>query len=213
MVWRTGKALPGPYDKDGRPLVFAVGRGSTLPALDHAVAGHRAGSRVLVVAPPATAYGASGDARRGVSGTDTVVFVVDVLKVMPGSATVAGPQRSVASSLPNVRMDSHHATASVAVPDRNAPKNLVAKRLIDGVGPRVTAGQTVVLQYSSAIWQTARGQDQAELISSSHRDGNPLTLLIGSGNVLKGWDKAIIGQRAGSRLSRSGAAPDLDKGS
>ncbi|MFD0507036.1 FKBP-type peptidyl-prolyl cis-trans isomerase [Streptomyces chiangmaiensis] len=51
-VWRTGKALPGSYDKGARPQVFAVGRGATLPALDRAVQGQRAGSRILVVAPP-----------------------------------------------------------------------------------------------------------------------------------------------------------------
>lgn len=44
QVWRSGKPLPGSYDKGARPQVFAVGRGGTLPALDKAVSGEHAGA-------------------------------------------------------------------------------------------------------------------------------------------------------------------------
>jgi FKBP-type peptidyl-prolyl cis-trans isomerase len=199
-VWRTGKSLPGPYDKHGHPVVFAVGRGATLPAIDRAVAGHGAGSRVLVVAPPAAAYGKTGNTDWGVKGTDTVVFAVDILKVVPGSATVDGTQRTISDALPQVRMNARAGTAAITVPDRTPPKSLVTSRLIEGAGPEVKAGQTVVLQYSSTIWQTARGKDRARLFASSHADGHPLTVVIGRGNVLKGWDQSLVGQRAGSRL-------------
>jgi peptidylprolyl isomerase len=34
---------------------------------------------VLIVAPPDSAYGAAGQPSAGIAGTDTLVFVVDVL--------------------------------------------------------------------------------------------------------------------------------------
>lgn len=200
VVWRSGKELPGPYDKLAHPQVFAVGRGSTLPALDRAVLGGRAGSRVLVVAPPAAAYGATGNARLGVSRADTIVFVVDIMKVIDRHATVSGEQRGPGGSLPEVRMDQKTGSASIAVPDRAAPHELVVQPLVAGTGPRVKAGQTVVLQHSSTAWQSAQGQERAEPFMSSQAEDGPLIGVVGRGNFLKGWDRALVGRRTGSRL-------------
>jgi FKBP-type peptidyl-prolyl cis-trans isomerase len=199
-VWRTGKSLPGPYDKGARPQVFAVGRGATLPALDRAVQGRRAGSRVLVVAPPAAAYGTIGSAQLHVTGKDTVVYAVDILDVVGAHALVPGDQHSLSGALPSVHMNKDDGTATLGVPDQAPPKGLVVKSLVDGTGPAVKAGQTVVLQYSSAVWDTARGKDEAPLFLSSRADGAPLSVVIGRGNVIAGWDRALTGQRVGSRV-------------
>ncbi|MGW3131071.1 FKBP-type peptidyl-prolyl cis-trans isomerase [Streptomyces sp. NPDC001123] len=199
-VWRTGKALPGPYDKGARPQVFTVGRGATLPALDRAVQGGRAGSRVLVVAPPAAAYGTTGSAQLGVTGKDTVVYAVDILNVIGAHATVPGEQKPLSDALPEVHMNKDDGAAALTVPDRAAPKGLVVQRLVDGTGPVVKAGQTLVLQHSSAAWETGRGKDEADLFLDSHADGGPLPVVIGRGNVIAGWDRALVGQPVGSRV-------------
>ncbi|MER6426082.1 FKBP-type peptidyl-prolyl cis-trans isomerase [Streptomyces sp. NPDC001137] len=199
-VWRTGKVLPGPYDKGARPQVFAVGRGVTLPALDRAVQGQRAGSRVLVVAPPAAAYGTTGSAPLHVTGKDTIVYAVDILDVIDAHALVPGDQNSLSDALPEVHMNKGDGTATLSVPDEAAPKGLVVQRLVDGAGPVVKAGQTLVLQHSSAAWEAARGKDEADLVLSSHADGGPLPVVIGRGNVIAGWDRALVGQRVGSRV-------------
>jgi FKBP-type peptidyl-prolyl cis-trans isomerase len=199
-VWRTGKTLPGSYDKDARPQVFAVGCGATLPALDRAVQGQRAGSRILVVAPPAAAYGSTGSAQLHVTGKDTIVYAVDILDVIGAHALVPGKQHPVSDTLPEVHMNKDDGTTSLNVPDRPAPKTLTVQSLVDGTGPVVKAGQTVVLQYSSAAWEPARGKDEAQLFLSSHADGSPLSVAIGRGNVIAGWDRALVGQRAGSRI-------------
>jgi peptidylprolyl isomerase len=41
--------------------------------------GVRAGSRILMVVPPSQAYGSAGVPSVGISGSDTLVFVIDVL--------------------------------------------------------------------------------------------------------------------------------------
>ncbi|MFG2816010.1 FKBP-type peptidyl-prolyl cis-trans isomerase [Streptomyces sp. NPDC048410] len=199
-VWRTGKALPGSYDKGARPQVFAVGRGATLPALDRAVRGQRSGSRVLVVAPPAAAYGSTGSARLGVTGKDTIVYAVDILDVVAARALVSGEQAAVPDGLPEVHMDKGDGIATVTVPDRAAPRGLVVRNLVDGAGAVVKAGQTLVLQYSSAAWDASRGKGVADLFQDSGADGGPLAVVIGRGDVIAGWDRALVGRRAGSRV-------------
>ncbi|NUR02771.1 MAG: FKBP-type peptidyl-prolyl cis-trans isomerase [Streptomyces sp.] len=199
-VWRTGKALPGSYEKGARPQVFAVGRGATLPALDRAVLGQQAGSRVLVVAPPAAAYGTTGSAQFHVTGKDTLVYAVDIVNVIGSRALVPGEQKSLSDALPAVRMNRNDGTATLAIPDQAAPKGLTVKTLVDGRGPVVKASQTLILQHSSAAWEPARGKDEADLFLSSRADGGPLSVVIGRGNVIAGWDRALVGQRVGSRI-------------
>jgi peptidylprolyl isomerase len=38
------------------------------------------GSRVLIVAPPESGYGAGGNPQAGITGDDTLVFVVDLVE-------------------------------------------------------------------------------------------------------------------------------------
>jgi len=49
-----------------------------IKAWDSQLVGQPVGSRVLLVVPPADGYGAAGSPPK-ISGTDTLVFVVDIL--------------------------------------------------------------------------------------------------------------------------------------
>ncbi|MFD0507035.1 FKBP-type peptidyl-prolyl cis-trans isomerase [Streptomyces chiangmaiensis] len=128
------------------------------------------------------------------------MFAVDIVNVIGARALVSGEQKPISDALPEVRMNRGDGTATLTVPDRAAPKGLVVKRLVDGTGPVMKAGQTLVLQHSSAAWETARGKDEADLFLSSRADGGPLPVVIGRGNVIAGWDRALVGQRVGSRI-------------
>jgi FKBP-type peptidyl-prolyl cis-trans isomerase len=57
-----------------------------------------------------------------------------------------------------------------------------------------------VLQHSSAAWEGARGKGGADLFLSSYADGGPLAVVVGRGNVITGWDRALVGRRVGSRV-------------
>ncbi|MEV0234366.1 FKBP-type peptidyl-prolyl cis-trans isomerase [Nonomuraea sp. NPDC050786] len=63
----------------GRPKAFRIGDGSVIKAWDRALVGVPAGSRVLMIVPPSYGYGTAGDPAHGVMGSETLVFVVDVL--------------------------------------------------------------------------------------------------------------------------------------
>ena len=58
-----------------------------IPGWDKGLVGQTVGSRVLLVIPPSDAYGSAGQSQAGIKGTDTLVFVVDIISaVTPGAA-------------------------------------------------------------------------------------------------------------------------------
>lgn len=60
---------------------FPIGVGMVIEAWDRALVGKTVGSRLLLVIPPANAYGVAGNPRAGIAGDDVIVFVIDILGV------------------------------------------------------------------------------------------------------------------------------------
>ena len=165
-----------------------------LPAWRH-LAGQRVGSRVLEVVPPRDGFGRRGNASVNVTGTDTLVFVFDILAAVPtaghASGTAAGYRPG--TGLPQVTMSAHDPV--VTVPPRTAPpKTLVTRMLIAGHGPRLVPGETVVTQFTGALWRTGA------VFDSSWQHGDPQSFVLGSGQVIAGWNQGLTGQRVGSRV-------------
>jgi peptidylprolyl isomerase len=63
----------------GSPVDFQIGVNQVIPGWDEGIVGQTVGSRVLLVIPPDKGYGTTGNSSAGISGTDTLVFVVDIL--------------------------------------------------------------------------------------------------------------------------------------
>ena len=78
MIWRTGKVFNSTWTS-GAPTGFQIGTGQVIKGWDDGLVGKRIGSQVLLVVPPADGYGKTGSSSAGIKGTDTLVFVVDIL--------------------------------------------------------------------------------------------------------------------------------------
>ena len=78
VVWNTGKQFDSSWDR-GQPARFAIGTGKVIAGWDTGLVGQTIGSQVLLVVPPDQGYGKDGNSDAGIKGTDTLVFVVDVL--------------------------------------------------------------------------------------------------------------------------------------
>ena len=76
--WRTKKSFDSSWTR-GQPFPTAIGVGQVIKGWDSGLVGQTVGSRVLLVIPPALGYGKTGSAQAGIKGTDTLVFVVDIL--------------------------------------------------------------------------------------------------------------------------------------
>ena len=175
------------------PQLFA---GPLLPGLETALVGQKMGSRVLAVVPPAQGYGKGGNPQAGVKPTDTLVFVVDMLKEFAPKASASGKQVSTGGgSLPTVTAATG-AAPQIKIPSGKPPASLVAKTLVKGTGPAIVKGDTVVVQYVGEIWRTGKVFDQ------SWTRGQPFSFRIGStpSQVIPGWDRGLLGQTVGSRV-------------
>jgi FKBP-type peptidyl-prolyl cis-trans isomerase len=188
----TKHTLIGSTYSNGVPTLFA---GELLPGLEKALVGQRMGSRVLAVIPPADAFGTSGNSEIGVKGTDTVVFVVDLIKSVGNTEAVPGKQASNGGgTLPTVTAGAAGKGPTITIPKTAAPKTLEVKDLIKGTGPVVKKGQYIVIQYTGVNWRTGK------VFDSSWSRSEPWGTQIGEGQVIKGWDTGLVGQPVGSRV-------------
>jgi FKBP-type peptidyl-prolyl cis-trans isomerase len=170
--------------------------GTLLPGLETALQGKRMGSRVLAVLPPKYGYGAQGNSQVGVTGSDTLVFVVDMIKAYGATASASGSQVSNGGSgLPTVSATAGKAP-TVKVPTSAPPSSLVVKTLIKGSGPPVAKGQEVVTQYVGLIWRTRA------VFDSSWSRGAPFGFQIDAtpAQIIPGWDTGLLGVPVGSRV-------------
>ncbi|GGB35901.1 hypothetical protein GCM10011492_28240 [Flexivirga endophytica] len=86
VIWTKGKAgkvfdSTGNTGRYGVPASFPIGAGKVIPGWDKALVGKKVGDRVEIVIPPADGYGKTGNPQGGIKGTDTLVFVVDIVGV------------------------------------------------------------------------------------------------------------------------------------
>jgi peptidylprolyl isomerase len=80
-IWRNGKVFnsnwPSATQPSVPPSVFTLGQ--LIPAWNTGLVGIPVGSRVMLVVPPSEGYGKKGNSQAGIKGTDTLVFVLDIL--------------------------------------------------------------------------------------------------------------------------------------
>jgi serine/threonine protein kinase len=173
--------------------------GTMLPGLETALIGKKVGSRVLAVIPPADGYGTSGNSQLGITGSTTLVFVIDMLKSYSDTASASGTQVSNGGGdLPTVSAKAGSAP-TLTFSSTKPPSGLVAKTLIKGNGPKVVKGEYVISQYTGYIWRTKA------VFGSSWSSGSPFGFVIGASpeQVIPGWDKGLEGQTVGSRVMLS----------
>lgn len=75
-IWGSGKTFDSSWAR-GEPAMFKIGAGQVVKGWDQGLVGVPVGSRVLLAIPPDLGYGKQG--KDIIKGTDTMVFVVDVL--------------------------------------------------------------------------------------------------------------------------------------
>jgi len=78
IVWPGGKQFDSSWDRKS-PATFYIGVGRVIAGWDEGIVGQAVGSQLLLVIPPDKGYGAGGNASAGIKGTDTLVFVIDIL--------------------------------------------------------------------------------------------------------------------------------------
>ncbi len=96
------------------------------------------------------------------------------------------------TNMPSVQ-GSKGSKPTLAFPGSDAPDGLHVQLLDAGTGPEVKAGDTISAHYLGQSWN-------GSVFDNSYDRGQPLNFRVGVGEVIRGWDDGLVGQRVGSRV-------------
>jgi peptidylprolyl isomerase len=194
-TWRSATAFQNTFPSTAPPDSLPVGTGQLgLAGLDRALVGVPTGSRVLVVLPPSAGFGSVTNLPTGVQKTDTALLVFDVRAGFAGNAGPSGTTvTSGGGALPTVS-GALNAKPVLAIPKTAPSATLSVTTLLRGSGPATAKGDQLVVQYLGQIWATGKEFD------SSWSHATPASFQVGTGQLIPGWDKALVGVPVGSRV-------------
>jgi peptidylprolyl isomerase len=187
----SGEKASSSYDSK-QPLLITPG-GDTVKGISKAIAGHKVGSRVQVLAAPEDAWAEVGNPDLFIGNGDSVVFVVDIL-----SGVLTGPQgaeQSVPKGLPapevaNGKVSAFDFSTVGAAP----PKELRVVTLVEGDGPAIKKGSWLAMRYLGQVWKGKEPFDE----NYSAEQITPFQ--IGVGGLIPAWDEGLVGVTQGSRV-------------
>lgn len=180
----------------GKQAPLRLGAESLVPSLRGALVGRKVGSQVLV-AQPASGFPAEALQQMKLTAKDTLYFFIDVVSAKVPLKQAEGTAVAPKDGLPTVTMGATMSEpAKISIPAGFAqPKTTVVQPLIKGNGPVVKSGQTVSVHYTGV---TAAKPDTP--FDYSGQRGAPYDFVVGANQVIKAWDKGIVGQSVGSRV-------------
>jgi FKBP-type peptidyl-prolyl cis-trans isomerase FkpA len=79
-----------------------------------------------------------------------------------------------------------------------------------GAGAEATTGKVLTVNYTGWLYSAAAADNKGTQFASSTTSG-PLSFTLGSGQVIPGWDRGLVGMKVGG-LRRLVIPPDLAYG-
>lgn len=142
----------------GTPAAFVVGAGSVIPGFDKTLVGKTVGSRVVLSIPPADGYGTAGQSDANISGTDTLVFVLDLIaSYKPGASApgtvVANLGTAGLPKITNVAAQEPKILSTAGVAE---PKTAKSVLLVTGSGAKIDSTKTLVLELVQSDLKTGK---------------------------------------------------------
>jgi peptidylprolyl isomerase len=190
-VWAGNRLVVDSYtvrQPQGLPLSTAM------PAWRR-LAGQRVGSRVMMVVPPKDGYGSAGNPRANIMGSDTLVFVFDVVDALARNAAATGTPVSYRPGATMPTVTNGRNGQKITVPAKATPPvNLTSTVLRKGSGQPIVSGNTVIAQYTGVVWRTGK------VFDSSWTRGFPQAFVLGAGQVIAGWEQGLGGHTVGSQI-------------
>lgn len=191
QLW-NGKKFDSSWDR-GQSATFQIGTGKVIKGWDEALVGKRLGSRVELVVPPSKGYGKQGQPPK-IPANSTLVFVVDLEKIMPSAIDGKPVKGEQNPDLPEVSTKVEKDKApEITMPKGKdeAPDELIDETIIEGDGKKVSEKSTVLTQFSAKLWKGGRQLDD------TWTQGGPQEIPVAK---IPGWAEGLEGKKAGSRV-------------
>jgi peptidylprolyl isomerase len=165
-----GTEFDNSYDR-GEPFTFPLGQGKVIPGWDEGIALMQVGGKAKLIIPPELAYGESG-AGGVIPPNATLTFEVELVSILPG-----------APEAPSDVDEEDYVTTDTGLKFYDLETG-------DGASPKT--GQRVTAHYTGWL------EDGTKFDSSLDR-GQPLTFVLGLGQVIAGWDEGIATMKVGGK--------------
>ena len=193
QIYATNKVFDNSYDR-GQPSGFQIGAGKVIVGWDKTLVGVKAGSRVLMVVPPAEGYGKEGNEQAGIKGTDTLVFVVDVIASYGknGPATAPTAVTPPSGDLPKVTGDPLKRPTLKVPEGTNPPKAPRKTILAKGLGAPLEKDKLTIVHFEAVSWAN-------QPVGSSWEAGAPQAVPLGAEDQPSPFD-ILEGVPVGSRV-------------
>jgi FKBP-type peptidyl-prolyl cis-trans isomerase len=116
-----------------------------------------------------------------------------ILLVLAGLVLLAGTATAAGFAFPSVSKNLG-SKPKIGQTHGPAPSSLKVKDIVVGKGPVARNGQQVAIQYVGELYGSGKQFD-----ASWDRGAQPLTFGLGSGQVIRGFDRGVKGMRVGGR--------------
>jgi len=151
QTWAPKDGKPHVFDSSfdrGQPIAFLIGVGRVIPGWDKALVGKKVGTRVLLSLPPADGYGSAGQSTAGITGTDTLVFLVDVVATYRPDAAAPGTvvANTTGTNVPKLDNVPGKKPTIVSTSGLRPPTSPISTLLVTGTGDKIDPNKTLVLQ-------------------------------------------------------------------
>jgi peptidylprolyl isomerase len=180
------------YDQGGAQILTLNNQLS--PVFADAIKGASVGSRIAVTAPADKLVGEGGNAQLGIGNKDPLLVVIDLLsKPKPPLGGPKGKAQPAPSWAPKLVSQGDSVTG---LDFKKTPKpdgHLRSAVLIQGTGATVKKGQSITVDYLGEVYDGKKPFDESY-------SKTPASFGIGTGQVIPGWDKTLVGQKIGSRV-------------
>lgn len=184
-VYVTGRKLESSWEPKQGPFSFRLGADEANPGWEQGIRGMKVGGRRELIVPPnlSSRFGT----RPGSGPDDTLVYVVELLGVRPGSS----PPPSPAQLEKEVEA---RGEPRVLLPAGPPPKRLRVRDLIIGRGATAQDGDWLKVEYVGV------GLDGSRFTNSWKRSV-PFWFQLGADSltVNAGWEQGLGGMRVGGR--------------
>lgn len=208
----TGEPVEDSFDAETAGSLVTLGAEPPAPQTVDQVAaaaaarlvetGTTVGSRIATVGTPPDVLGLPGVPELGIGNLDPIVMVVDLVE-----QPLAGPEGQAVDAPGWVPELVERGDAPVRWDFQGTPEptdQLRSFTAIEGEGPEVDKGDVLVADYLGQVYAGDEPFDESY-------SADPVGFGIGLGQVIKGWDQALVGQTVGSRVVLA-IPPDLGYG-
>jgi len=154
---------------------------------------------LAAVALALTAAGCGDDDKKTDSASDTGTATAKVASATAEIAVKTTPEGAVVA----VASRGKPTVKALSGPE---PKKLVVKDLVVGTGPAAKTGDPLTVNYLGALAKNGTVFD-----TSWKAGGNVFPLTLGTGGVIAGWEKGLVGMKVGGRRELI-IPPDLGYG-